>query len=276
MWFSSSIAGYQRNESGVAKVTDPNGVQWTVRRRRWFDMSFLGSSVISGDIFSGNDLGAALLGLVLLPFLIAFLIVAIWPFWFIAHWLGLPWRITIQREGNEVGEEEVRGWYKPGRRIQEIAQSVAAGTPQFREIESSASGSTEPVTDESARKGEPTRCVLYPIAAFGRWDRPMPGLAIDAGKDTIWVIDLNTNALIASDWLAQVTATPAKHHSAGPVLILGVPGLPTLTIRPPNQIQRRPSWRGEVAKTRGPVYLATEDQGWLTLVEKLGLTEYLR
>jgi hypothetical protein len=95
----------------MAKVTDPDGVQWSVRRRRSFD---LGESVILPD-GEGGALAFAL-------------IVGGWGFWFIAHWFGLAWRITIQRDGKEVGEEEVRGWLKSRRRIQEIAELVAAGT----------------------------------------------------------------------------------------------------------------------------------------------------
>jgi hypothetical protein len=104
----------------MAKVADPGGVQWSVRRRRWFGMSFLGHFS-----FGGNDsLEGLLLFLLLLPFLLA----AIWPFWFIAHGLGLKWVIVIERDGKEVGEEKVRGWRRSGRRVQEIAQSAAAGT----------------------------------------------------------------------------------------------------------------------------------------------------
>jgi 4-hydroxy-tetrahydrodipicolinate synthase len=51
-------------------------------------------------------------------------------------------------------------------------------------------------------------------------------------KDRFWVIDPNTNALIASAWLAQVRATPANHTYRSedndwtmPVLVVRVPGL---------------------------------------------------
>jgi hypothetical protein len=96
----------------MAKVTDPSGGQWTVRRRRSFD-----------DLGRLADAGGPGAAGVVYP-----LIVAGWGFWFIAHWFGLAWRITIQRDGKEVGEEEVRGWLKSRRRIQEIAELVAAGT----------------------------------------------------------------------------------------------------------------------------------------------------
>jgi hypothetical protein len=53
-----------------------------------------------------------------------------WPFWFMAHWLGLAWLILIECDGKIEGKEKVRGWGKSGQRIQEIAESVAAGTWQ--------------------------------------------------------------------------------------------------------------------------------------------------
>ena len=84
-----------------------------VRRRRWYDMSNFGDG-------GSTEIGA----LVLFPLLA----VAWWPFWFVAHWFGLPWRLVIKRDGTEVYEIEVRGWHKSRRRIQEIAESVAAGT----------------------------------------------------------------------------------------------------------------------------------------------------
>ena len=58
----------------------------------------------------------------------ALLVVGIWPFWFVAHWLGLPWRIVVRRNGSEVDEEQVRGWLRSKRRILEITESAAAGT----------------------------------------------------------------------------------------------------------------------------------------------------
>jgi hypothetical protein len=48
-----------------------------------------------------------------------------------------------------------------------------------------------------------------------------PGLAIDVGKDAIWVIDLTTTALIASAWLAQVTAFSWRGKAAN--------GVPTIS-----------------------------------------------
>ena len=68
--------------------------------------------------------GEAFLGLLLL--LILWRAVG-WPLWFIAHWLGVRWVIVVERDGKKV-TELVRGWGKSQRRIQEIAESAAAGT----------------------------------------------------------------------------------------------------------------------------------------------------
>jgi hypothetical protein len=89
----------------MAEVTDPDGVEWSVDRR-----SFFAPDVVSPD---GE---------------LTLLLVAIWPLWFIAHWLGVRWVIVIERAGSQVSEERVRGWGKSHRRIQEIAESVTAGT----------------------------------------------------------------------------------------------------------------------------------------------------
>ena len=53
-----------------------------VRRRRWYDMSNFGDG-------GSTEIGA----LVLFPLLA----VAWWPFWFVAHWFGLPWRLVIKQ-----------------------------------------------------------------------------------------------------------------------------------------------------------------------------------
>jgi hypothetical protein len=98
----------------MAEVTDPSGVRWSVRRRRWYDMSGVGDA--------GSDVGL----LVMLVLLVA----GWWPFWFIAHWLGLRWRIVIKRDDEQVDEEWVRGWRESRRRIQEITESATAGTLQ--------------------------------------------------------------------------------------------------------------------------------------------------
>jgi hypothetical protein len=98
----------------MAEVTDPNGVRWSVRRRRWYSPFDL-PSYDSGDGGTGVVIVILLVG-------------GWWPFWFIAHWVGLRWRIVIKRDDEEVGEERVRGWRKSRQRIQEITESATTGT----------------------------------------------------------------------------------------------------------------------------------------------------
>jgi hypothetical protein len=112
----------------MAKVTDPHGVEWSVHRARPKWESWGGSST-GGS--SGSILGD-LLGIILQPIfelIFAFIVYVFkWPFWFIGGWLGVPSTIAIERDGTQVGAERVRGWGKSRRRIQEIAESAAAGT----------------------------------------------------------------------------------------------------------------------------------------------------
>lgn len=95
----------------MVKVLDPDGLPWTVARRR---------GPLPGDAFLGrfDELG----GIVIILEAIV-----LWPPWFLAKFLGVPWRIVIDRRGNEVGEERVRGWRRSSRRIQELADIAAAG-----------------------------------------------------------------------------------------------------------------------------------------------------
>jgi hypothetical protein len=94
----------------MAEAIAPDGVRWSVRRRRWYDLS---------DSQGGFD-----------ELWLFALVGGWWPFWFIAHWLGLRWRIVIERDHEEVDEEWVRGWRNSRRRIQEITESATAGTLQ--------------------------------------------------------------------------------------------------------------------------------------------------
>jgi hypothetical protein len=147
--------------------------------------------------------------------------------------------------------------------------------------------------------GEPIRCLLFPyevMAAVTSWafgeklpfsSPPKPRLAIDAGEDEIRVIDPTNNALKASVPPAKVTATAKTYVQqvyvgtwTVPVLKLGVPGLPPMTIgcqegtlglsgnRP------RFPWSGAMDDEEPPAYLVTS-RDWLTLVEKFGLAPYL-
>jgi DivIVA domain-containing protein len=113
---------------------------------------------------------------------------------------------------------------------------------------------------------ESFRCLLYRFASS---DQQTPVLAIDVGTDSIRVTDLNGDALIASAFLAEVTAKPAQYGGiAG--LVLDGPGLQDLTIQPhppPGEWRKRP-------KSRKPAYLAQEAD-WLMLAEKFGLASDL-
>jgi DivIVA domain-containing protein len=141
-----------------------------------------------------------------------------------------------------------------------------------------------PPHEEPAASKLPARFQLIPAPAV--WKR-RPPLAIDVGKDAVWVIDAKTNALVCSGWRAEVTATPAQYTQARgadddwgpfktdrytqPLLVVGVPGLKTpLIIGTPAMrghfpLQFRFSWRGQVYQDREPLYLL-HDAEWFALV----------
>jgi hypothetical protein len=113
-----------------------------------------------------------------------------------------------------------------------------------------------------------------------------PALVLDLGiNDTVRVIDANTNALIASNKLGDVTATPAKwkrpsdENNSGytqPLLVMNAPGLQPLRIGARSMRSAwgspnfRYAWSGWVSDAEQPGYKVTEEE-WLTLVEKFGL-----
>jgi DivIVA domain-containing protein len=179
-------------------------------------------------------------------------------------------------------------------------QAQAVGQPpQFPDAQMGAG--RQPVAP-----GEPVRCVLIEIFNRRRlWRNALrldfsggrPALAMDLGTDAIWVIDLTTNALIASAALAQVTATPKEHRhysnydfwgTGMPVLVVGVPGLPPLTIGPlplevPPDWARSGRWATSIASSwrttvpttsKYPTHVVM-NADWLTLVEKFGLAPQL-
>lgn len=134
--------------------------------------------------------------------------------------------------------------------------------------------------------GEPTRCLLIPNpfeslpSKFLRSLRRLgarSSLAIDVGKDSISVIDPNTNAVITRALVAQVVATPAtymyyrKDGLTTPLLVVGVPGFQPLTI---TCLGGRFSWRGNVSPEKAPAYTVS-GADWLTLVEEFGLAPQL-
>lgn len=98
----------------MINVTDVRDVPWTVGRRWWYDFEMT-PEFMNSDTGMG---GGTLLG----PALLA----AAWPFWFIAHWFGLPWRIVVSEDGELVDQEKVRGWRASQHRMQEIVDEISA------------------------------------------------------------------------------------------------------------------------------------------------------
>jgi hypothetical protein len=71
-----------------------------------------------GDLLDFTDLFEIAIGL---------LFVVLWPFWLLAKLLGVRWVIVIERDGNEVERELVRGWRKAKVRVNEVALQIASG-----------------------------------------------------------------------------------------------------------------------------------------------------
>jgi hypothetical protein len=92
----------------VAVLTDHNGTVWSIKRRWWSFPDFLNLLGWVGD-------------------LIGVLFMILWPFWLLSKFCGVRWVITINRDGERVGKERVRGWKNSKLRMEAIAQEVAAG-----------------------------------------------------------------------------------------------------------------------------------------------------
>jgi hypothetical protein len=163
------------------------------------------------------------------------------------------------------------------------------------------------------RERDGLRCELDPVKpskyrSFNRLKPAAPPLVLDIQTNgAIRLTDPDTKALVASTWLAEVTATPAEYRCRAenspsytqPLLLVDVPGLQPLRIgaRPMGSGNGGPNfrydWRGSVhapnwildwilslvswlrgsSRIRGakePAYVVTEAE-WLTLVEKFGL-----
>jgi hypothetical protein len=103
-----------RDDDAMAEVTDPNGSAWSVHRRWWpfpgvFDLTF--------DVFEV---------LLALPFLV------LWPFWLVTKWLGGRWTVVVERDGQEVSRELIRGWRRSKGRIAELAWEISQGARSGR------------------------------------------------------------------------------------------------------------------------------------------------
>jgi len=128
-----------------------------------------------------------------------------------------------------------------------------------------------------------------------------PRLAIDAGADVIRVIDPNTNALVASVSPGQVTATPVTFDpsswhlfpSVGNVISnaatnywstavgmkVSIPGMAPLTIGCRDTVtglDKRFAWPDDVPTERARSDYEVSGTDFLTLVERFGLSTYLR
>ncbi|MCV7040756.1 hypothetical protein [Mycolicibacterium moriokaense] len=93
----------------MATLTDQNGTVWTIKRRWWpFPNGLL-------DLTFGW-----------VENLIALIFTLLWPFWLLAKFCGVRWVITVERDGERVRKELVRGWKKSKVRIDEIAGELDA------------------------------------------------------------------------------------------------------------------------------------------------------
>ena len=140
---------------------------------------------------------------------------------------------------------------------------------------------------------EPIRCELVPVPPRAvenfllptKRKPPERPLILEVGtNDAIRVVDAYTMALIASDWLPQVTATPTKYRGGDennpsytqPLVTVQVPGMQPLRIGPHPSGRSlgaprfRYGWRGRTSGYKEPAYEVTEAE-WLALVGKFGL-----
>ena len=99
-----------KQDGRVAVVTDAGGAQWNIHRRWW----------PFPDLTDLVDLDWFVLSLIVsIPFLL------LWPFWYAAKFVGVKWRIVIERDHSEQGYELVRGYRASGARINRIADDIA-------------------------------------------------------------------------------------------------------------------------------------------------------
>jgi DNA-binding beta-propeller fold protein YncE len=140
-----------------------------------------------------------------------------------------------------------------------------------------------------------TRCLLIPNPMRLNADPPQPSMAIDISDETISVIDLTSDAVIASASRAEVSAAPAAStrsmpragRVATPILVVGVGDSAPLAIGCPDpaatvdmtrgggaRLTYRFAWRGMVPSEQEPAYIVS-DADWLAFVDTFGLTPRL-
>jgi hypothetical protein len=93
----------------MAEVLDPHGCAWDVHRDWW---------PFPGHLLDFTEVVDLAIGL---------LFVVLWPFWLLAKLLGVRWAIVVERDGEEVSRELVRGWAAAKARVNEIALQIANG-----------------------------------------------------------------------------------------------------------------------------------------------------
>ncbi|MGE2728020.1 hypothetical protein ACQI4F_00950 [Mycolicibacterium vaccae] len=96
----------------MPKFKDADGVRWSVRRHwapllEYLDMTSWGSGWFG-----------------VLMFVIALPLILAWPFWLLAKFCGVPWKVVVKRGGEEIVEEKVAGWRASGLRIDEIVHGI--------------------------------------------------------------------------------------------------------------------------------------------------------
>ncbi|GFG53938.1 hypothetical protein CQY20_11320 [Mycolicibacterium agri] len=110
------------------------------------------------------------------------------------------------------------------------------------------------------------RALLYRVR---HWNSQEPALALEVTGDAVRLFEGDSNALIATAPLTEVTVTPANALGI-PVLIIEGPGMETMVVQPhppPGE------WRMKT-KGRKSDYSAVE-KDWLMLAERFGLASEL-
>jgi hypothetical protein len=105
----------------MAEVTDPHGARWSVHRR------WMCPHLHMGDL-GGDGQWAPGVAVLVLWAIVLVQIIVVWPWWFVAHWFGVPWIIVIERNGYQEFEARGNGWRESQRAIREMVESAAAGT----------------------------------------------------------------------------------------------------------------------------------------------------
>ncbi|UMB69720.1 hypothetical protein [Mycobacterium paraterrae] len=143
------------------------------------------------------------------------------------------------------------------------------------------------ITEEEGSHGQPTRCSLVAWSTMAaatyseaKTGNCAPSMAIDIAAETISVVNVKTDALVASAPAARVSATPATYQLSRyqyplPGLVIDVAGVRQLSIgcyelQPRLAARRIPyrfSWQGEVTVTRRQPEYFVSATDFITLVE---------